>query len=137
VGGGGPACTVGAVALVARLVGGLVGQVASHAPQPPAASQVARFTLAGHEDMSGAQASVIDLKTDGLALVDFRGLPPPGGGRVYEVWLIPRQGNPVPAAVLVPDSNGCRVVLVNQSLNGYTLIAVTNDTGPAGPQALT
>jgi len=132
-----PAYTVAAVALVALLVGVLVGQVASHAPQPPAASQVARFTLAGHQDMSGAQASVIDLKTDGLALVDFRGLPPPGGGRVYEVWLIPRQGNPVPAAVFVPDSNGSRVVLVNQSLKGYTLMAVTNEAGPDGAQAPT
>src|SRR5439155_653935 len=60
-----------------------------------------------------------------------------GGGRVYEVWLIPRQGNPVPAAVFVPDSNGSRVVLVNQSLKGYTLMAVTNEAGPDGAQAPT
>jgi len=32
------------------------------------------------------------------------------------VWLIPTKGNPVPAAVFVPDSNGAKVVLVNQSL---------------------
>ncbi len=132
-----PAYTAAAVALVALLVGIVLGQAAFHGPQPPAASQVARFTLAGHQNMSGAQASVIDLKTDGLALVDFRGLPPPGGGRVYELWLIPPQGSPVPAAVFVPDSNGSRVVLVNQSLKGYTLMAVTNEAGPDGAQAPT
>src|SRR5437667_1680 len=119
--------------------------VRSHAEGCPTCREVAgrlrrvvgALPLVVDQDMSGAQASVIDLKTDGLALVDFRGLPPPGGGRVYEVWLIPRQGNPVPAAVFVPDSNGSRVVLVNQSLKGYTLMAVTNEAGPDGAQAPT
>lgn len=132
-----PSYALAAVALIALLVGVIVGQVALRAPQPSPPSQVARFTLAGHQEMSGAQATVIDLKSDGLVLVDFRGLPSPGSGRVYEVWLIPGKGDPVPAAVFVPDSNGAKVVLVNGSLAGYAVMAVTNEAGPDGARAPT
>jgi anti-sigma-K factor RskA len=132
-----PGYALAAVALIALLVGIIVGQVAPRAPQPPPSTQVARFSLAGHQEMSGAQATVIDLKSDGLALVDFRGLPPPGAGRVYEVWLIPGKGDPVPAAVFVPDSNGAKVVIVSRSLAGYTVMAVTNEAGPDGARAPT
>ena len=129
-----PAYALAAVAVVALLIGVLIGQVTLRAPAP---SQVARYTLTGHADLSGAQASVIDLRSDGVALIDFRGLPQPGSGRVYEVWLIPAKGDPVPAGVFVPDTNGARVVLVNRSLAGYTVMAVTNETGPDGSQAPT
>ena len=96
-----------------------------------------RFTLAGHQGMSGAHATVIDLKSDGLALVDFRGLPPVASGHVYEVWLIRTGGSPEPAAVFVPDSNGAKVVLVNHSLAGYAVMAVTDEPGPDGSAAPT
>ncbi len=131
-----PAYALAAVALVALLVGVLIGQTAFRALQPPV-GQVARFTLSGHQDMAGVQATVTDLRSDGLALVDFRGLPPPGEGRVYELWLIPAHGSPVPAAVFVPDSSGSKVVLVSRSLAGYAVMAVTNETGPDGAQAPT
>ncbi len=131
-----PMYAVAAVALVALVVGLLIGQAYRPAPPPPT-SQVARFTLAGHQDMAGAQASVIDLKADGLALVDFRGLPPAGSGRVYEVWLIRSGANPEPVAVFVPDTNGAKVVLVNRSLAGYGVMAVTNEPGPDGSAAPT
>ena len=132
-----PIYALAAVALVALLIGVLVGQIAFRGAQPAPSSQVARFTLVGHDGMSGAQAAVVDLKTDGVALVDFRGLPPAGANRVYELWLIPARGNPVPAAVFVPDSNGAKVVLVNRSLSGYTTMAVTNEPGPDGSHAPT
>ena len=132
-----PRYAVAALALIALLTGVVIGDVAFHSPQSPTTSQVARFTLAGHMEMSGAQASVVDLKQDGVVLIDFRGLPPPGNGRVYEVWLIPPKGSPVAAAVFVPDSNGAKVVLVNQSLAGYATMAVTNEAGPDGAQAPT
>lgn len=132
-----PSYALAAVALIALLTGVIIGQVALRAPQPPASSQVARFTLAGHQEMAGAQATVIELKSDGLALIDFRGLPPPGSGRVYEVWLIPPKGDPMPAAVFVPDSNGAKVVLVNSSLAGYSNMAVTNEAGPDGARVPT
>jgi|SRR5690348_15481549 anti-sigma-K factor RskA len=130
-----PAFALAAVAVLALLVGVVIGQVA-HTPQP-APTQVARFSLSGHQEMAGAQASVIDLRSDGIALVDFHGLPQPGAGRVYEVWLIPGSGSPVPVAVFVPDSGGARTVVVDRSLSGYTVMAVTNEPGPDGSPAPT
>ena len=132
-----PSYALAAVALIALLAGVIIGQIALRAPQPPAPSQVARFTMVGHQEMAGAQATVIELKSDRLALIDFRGLPPPGAGRVYEVWLIPAKGDPLPAAVFVPDSNGAKTVLINSSLAGYSIMAVTNEAGPDGARAPT
>ena len=130
-----PTYALAAVAAVALLLGVIVGQVAFR--PTPQREQVARFTLAGHQDMAGARATVVDLRSDGLALVDFTGLPSAGPGRVYEVWLIPASGSPVPAAVFVPDANGAKVVLVNRSLSGYAVMAVTNEAGPDGVAAPT
>jgi len=127
-----PLYAMAAVAVVALLIGVLVGQIAAQRSQGTAQEQVARFTLTGHEDMAGAKATVVDLKADGVALLDFRGLPPPGANRVYEVWLVPAQGSPVPAAVFVPDAGGGKVVLVNRALAGYAVMAVTNEPAPDG-----
>lgn len=126
-----PTYALAAVAVVALLLGVLVGQVALRGPAPSTA-QVTRFTLAGHQRMAGAQATVVDLRSDGIALVDFRGLPALGPGRVYEVWLVPAKGDPVPAAVFVPDANGARVVVVDHALAGYSVMAVTEEPGPDG-----
>jgi anti-sigma-K factor RskA len=131
-----PVYAAAVVALVALLAGLLVGQTL-RSPQPPAQSQAVRFTLTGHQDMAGAQATVIDLRSEGLALVDFQGLPQLASGRVYQVWLIPSGGSPQSAAVFVPDSNGSRVVVVNHSLEGYSVMAVTNEPGPDGSAAPT
>jgi anti-sigma-K factor RskA len=124
-----PVYAMAAVAVVALLLGVIVGQLAL---RPSPSSEVARYMLTGHQDMSAAHATVIDLRADGVALVDFSGLPAPGTGRVYEIWLIPAKGDPVAAAVFVPDSNGARIVLVNRSLAGYMQMAVTNEAGPDG-----
>ena len=129
-----PTYALAAVAVVALLIGVVAGQVAFRTPQQ---SQVLRFALTGHGGMSGVQATVVDLRADGVALVDFRGLPPLATDRVYEVWLIPAKGDPVPAAVFVPDSNGAKVVLVNRSLAGYSVMAVTSESGPNGSQTPT
>lgn len=131
-----PLYAAAAVALIALLAGLLVGQ-AFRIAAPPSQPQVSRFQLTGHQEMEGAQAGVIDLRADGLALVDFRGLPQPGAGRVYEVWLIRNGQNPEPVAVFVPDANGARVVLVDRSLAGYSVMAVTNEPGPDGSSAPT
>jgi anti-sigma-K factor RskA len=129
-----PAFALAAVAVVALLIGVIVGQVGLRpAPQP----EVARYTLSGHQDMAGARATVVDLRSQGVALVDFAGLPAPGAGRVYEVWLIPAHGGPVAGAVFVPDANGARTVLIDRSLAGFQQMAVTNEAGPDGAAAPT
>jgi anti-sigma-K factor RskA len=131
-----PAYAAAAAVALALLLGVVGGEVVSTRTPAPT-SQVARFTLAGHQDMSGARATVIDLASDGLALVDFSGLPALDTGRVYEVWLITPGGRADPAAVFVPDANGGKVVLVSRPLSGYSLMAVTNEAGPQGTQAPT
>lgn len=132
-----PAYAVAAAVIVALMAGVVAGELAGRSGQITPPSQVARFTLSGHDSLVGAKATVIDLKSDGLALVDFSGLPAVGQDRVYEVWLVTAGGRADPAAVFVPDSNGSKVVLVNRALQGYTLMAITDEAGPDGSQAPT
>src|SRR5712692_2596249 len=96
-----------------------------------------RFRRAGHGALAAAHGTVIDLKNDGVTLVDFSGLPALDKGKVYEVWLITPGGHPDSAAVFVPDSNGSKVVLVNMPLKGYSQMAVTAEDGPDGSAAPT
>ncbi len=130
-----PAYAAAAAVLLALLVGVIAGDLVGRGAVGPAANPVARFSVVGHQDLAGARASVIDLKSDGVALVDFTGLPPVEAGKVYEVWLITPGGRADPAAVFVPDSNGSKVVLVNQSLSGYSQMAITREVGPDGTKA--
>lgn len=131
-----PVYAAAAAVVVALVLGVVAGEVA-RGSQPAPPSQVARFALSGHQSLASAKATVIDLKSDGLALVDFSGLPALGQGRVYEVWLITSGGRADPAAVFVPDSNGSKVVLVSRALGGYALMAITEEAGPDGVQAPT
>ena len=132
-----PAYAVAAIAVIALLSGVVLDRSTYGQPITPAPAQVAHYTLAGHQAMSGAHATVIYLPADGLALVDFHGLPQLATGRVYEVWLIRSGGGPEAAAVFVPDSNGSKVVLVNRALTGYSVMAVTDEAGPDGASAPT
>jgi anti-sigma-K factor RskA len=120
------------LALVVGLAAGaLIGRGTTASPA------VVRSALVGHQGLAGARASVINLKGDGVALVDFSGLPQLDPGRVYEVWLITAAGRADPAGVFVPDSNGSKFVLVSKSLAGYTQMAITSEVGPSGAPAPT
>ena len=130
-----PALAAAAVVVLALLVGFVAGDVIGRGV--PAPAPVVRSTLAGHGGLAGARATVIDLKSEGVALVDFSGLPQLESGRVYEIWLITEGGRPDPAGVFVPDSNGSKFVLVSRSLADYTQMAVTSEEGPAGTLAPT
>jgi anti-sigma-K factor RskA len=132
-----PFAAAAAMVLVALVAGLVVGDIVSRSAQPAPTSQVARFNLAGHDSMAGARASVVDLKSDGIAFIDFSGMPALAPGKVYELWLI-GAGNRVDAAgVFVPDSNGNKVVVVSQPLAGYATMAVTIEQGPDGVTAPT
>ena len=130
-----PAYALAATVVLALVVGLVAGDVIGRGAPAPAA--VVRSALVGHQGLAGARASVIDLKGDGVALVDFSGLPQLDSGRVYEVWLITAGGRADPAGVFVPDSNGSKFVLVSRSLAGYTVMAVTREVGPGGTLAPT
>lgn len=126
-----------AAVLLTLLIGLVAGDLVGRSSVTPAPAQVARFTLAGHGSLAGAQGTVIDLKSDAVTLVDFKGLPQVDKGKVYEVWLITAGGHPDAAAVFVPDSNGGKVVLVSMPLKGYSQMAVTVEDAPDGAPAPT
>ena len=127
-----PAYAAAAAVVVALVIGGVTGDLAGHRLAGPIPSQVARFTLTGEGALAGATAKVIDLKADRFALVDFRGLPSLPAGKVYELWLTTSSSRADPAAVFVPDGNGTKVVIVNNTLAGYVTMAVTTEQGPDG-----
>jgi anti-sigma-K factor RskA len=125
-----PIGAVAAAVVIALLAGSVVGRLT--APPPPPA--VTHFTIAGHGAFDGVTAKVVDLKSDSVALVTFSGLPFPPIGKVYEMWLITPGGRAVPAGVFTPDANGNAVVVVDQSLDGYKLMAVTVEGRPGVDQ---
>jgi anti-sigma-K factor RskA len=129
--------TVAAAAIVAFALGaGLgLGIGRSIAPQPAPASGVAQYSLSGSGAMSGAQGRVFELKQQGLTLVEFSNLPELEAGKVYELWLIPRQGQPAPAGVFKPDPGGSHVVVLARNLQGLSALAVTAEAGPDGTSA--
>ena len=85
--------------------------------------------------MSGAQGRVFELKQQGLTLVEFSNLPDLEAGKVYELWLIPSQGQPAPAGVFKPDPSGSHVVVLARNLQGLTALAVTAEAEPNGTSA--
>lgn len=127
-----PAYAAAAAVTLAVVIGVVTGDLAGYRLAGPLPSQVARFTLTGEGALAGATAKVIDLKTDGFALVDFSGLPSLPAGKVYELWLTTSSGRAEPATVFVPDSNGTKFVIVNHTLRGYVTMAVTTEQGPDG-----
>ncbi|MDQ6790900.1 MAG: anti-sigma factor [Candidatus Dormibacteraeota bacterium] len=104
------------------------------AARPPAA-EVQRYQLAGSGPMAGVQANAVYLKRDSLTLVDFKYMPAPAPGQLYELWLITGDGRAVPAGVFSPESDGSKVVLVDRNLEGVKTVAVTAEPAPNGSQA--
>lgn len=130
---------VGAAAILAFALGAGFGFGVgrSVAPQEQPAQTVAQFTLTGTGSMRGAQGHAYAIQPRGLTLVQFSGLPEPGQGHVYEMWLLPANGQPVPAGVFVPDTSGSQVVVVTHMLDGFKQLAVTLEVGPDGVAAPT
>jgi anti-sigma-K factor RskA len=130
-----PALLAVATVVLALLIGLAAGDVIGRNAVAPAPAQVARYQLVGHGALAGARGTVINLKVDGVVLVDFNGMPPLASGKVYQLWLITPGGHPDSAAVFVPDSNGGKVVLVGLPLKGYSQMAVTAEDAPNGSPA--
>jgi len=134
---GGWRSAVAAAAIVAFALGAGLGLGVGRtiAPPSPPASVVAQYQLSGSGAMSGAQGKVFELKQQGLTLVEFSNLPDLEAGKVYELWLIPSQGQPAPGGVFKPDPGGSHVVVLARSLRGLTALAVTAEAGPNGTSA--
>jgi anti-sigma-K factor RskA len=96
---------------------------------------VAKITLSGSGQLLGAEAMVVDFRDQGVALVSFSRLPRLPAGEVYELWLIPRGGQPMPAGVFQPESDGSKTLVLVKDLRRYQVIAVTLEAGPDGAPA--
>jgi anti-sigma-K factor RskA len=126
-----------AAAVVLALGAGWVWGTAGHRPPAAPASQVSRYTLTGSKSLAGATASVVVLSNQDMTLVDFAGLPPLQAGRVYELWLITKDGRADASGVFDPGANGTSTVIVNKTVSGYVAIAVTTEAAPNGSSAPT
>ncbi len=131
------AVAAAAAAIVAFALGAGLGLGVGRtiAPPPAPSAGVAQYSLSGSGAMSGAQGRVFELKQQGLTLVEFSNLPELEAGKVYELWLIPSQGQPVPGGVFKPDPGGSHVVVLARNLHGLTALAITAEVGPNGTSA--
>src|SRR5215472_5348310 len=93
-----------AAAAAAFVLGSVAGVAFSHLPPPfgpthegsvggPVAT---RYPLHGTGAMAGVTADAVVVRRDGLALVDFKELPQPPAGQVYELWLLTGDGRALP-----------------------------------------
>jgi anti-sigma-K factor RskA len=127
-----------AAAIIAFALGAGLGLGIGRTTAPPLPStSVAQFTMSGTGQMEGAHGSVFELRREGVTFVQFSGLPPIASDRVYELWLIPASGQPVPGAVFAPDLRGGQVVVLGHDLAGYKALAVTEEAAPTGASAPT
>ncbi len=124
-----------AIAVVALLAGLLMGN-ALRATPPQSGPQVSHFTLAGSGAASNVTGDVSYVKGQ-VAIIHFSDLPTVEPGRVYELWLITAGNHADAAGVFTPDARGEAQIVVNRSLGGYKLIAVTVEAGPTGVSAPT
>jgi anti-sigma-K factor RskA len=125
-----------AAAVAAFVLGAALGYaLATHGrPSPP---PEAHYMLTGSGPMAAARGQVTDLRSQGVTVVRFTGLPQPGPGRVDELWLIDARGRPQPGAVFMPDTSGAHTVLLPRSVEGLKALAVTEENGPDGAPAPT
>jgi anti-sigma-K factor RskA len=86
--------------------------------------------LAGQN--SNAQASGRVYINDRQWLVSVRDLPPAPAGKTYQLWFVPKSGNPVSAKVFDTASNGSSEIAVRVPDDMGELKAAAVTTEPAG-----
>lgn len=93
--------------------------------------------LHGTGAMAAAQGNVTYYPRNQFAFVDFSAMPPTSPGKVYELWLLPRDGAPIAAGTFQPDAAGQATLVVHRSMDGMKGMAVTVESGPGGAAAPT
>lgn len=134
----GLAAGIAAAAVVAFALGSGLGLGIGRSLNPSTpATNVAQYRLAGSGAMAETTGKVYELKNQGLSLVVFDNLPALQPDKVYQLWLITDQGNPISAGVFMPDQGGSHVVVLARNLDGLSALAVTIEAGPNGATAPT
>jgi anti-sigma-K factor RskA len=128
---------VAVAAVVAFALGAGIGLGIGRTTVAPTTAGVAQFSMTGTGVMQGAHGNVFELRHEDLTFVQFSGLPQIAPDRVYELWLIPTNGQPVPGAVFAPDLRGAQTVVLAHDLAGYKALAVTEEAAPNGATAPT
>ena len=95
------------------------------------AAKPVQYSMVGTGQFAQASASVVPLPQQDLVIIDFRQLPAPRPGTVYQLWLI-KGSSATSAAVFIPDADGGKVLVLTRSLAGFSQIAVTPEPGPHG-----
>ena len=96
-----------------------------------------RVTLVAAKAPPQPQGKAFYLRSRGSLVFLANNMPPLPPQKVYELWLIPTNGAPIPAGVFKPDVHGSASV-VNPPLPGGTeakafAITVENEAGSASP----
>lgn len=74
----------------------------------------------------------------GLVLAGVN-VPAPASGRTFQLWIVPKQGNPISVSVFEPDASG-QVVLVTDvatSPADAAALAISDEPGGGSPQPTT
>jgi len=128
--------SIGAVAAALILVIGIWTFLGRDSGGPlPDDYQVAQ--LAPQPEYPGVSALVLynPNKTDAVLLAD--GLPTLPTDKVYELWVLPKEGNPINAGVFTSESDGSgkHRTTTPQTVGSYAGFAVTIEDGPLGKDA--
>ncbi|HEX4754846.1 MAG TPA: anti-sigma factor [Candidatus Dormibacteraeota bacterium] len=127
-----------AVAVVAVSAWALAGR-------QPSLQRSASVAVGGMPAAPGAHGQLVMDRADGQAVLTVTGLPGPpqvaGGSGVYEVWLIPAGGSPVPAAFLTRAPDGTWTAAIHGDVGSYATLAATAEppggsSAPTGPRVL-
>lgn len=94
-------------------------------------------TLSGEGPLGSAHGSIVGLKQEPVTVIYFSGLPAPGRGKVYELWLTDAAGQRTRGPVFTPDGSGTARIWLDRKLDGISKIGVTMEQGPSGVDAPT
>jgi len=68
------------------------------------------FTLVASKTPPQPQGKVIYVRNTGLLIFLATNMPVPPPQRIYELWVIPANGAPIPAGLFRPDAHGSAIV---------------------------